>query len=108
MLKTVPIPYITTLEQLKEEFNDSLTCFATFRVQTEDGLSIVSNVTIANCRFRPMDGNHGIVEVRSCDCGGSLCMHPTQKIFISSDQFKNYIFVEQINLNYIFAYLVKQ
>jgi hypothetical protein len=103
MLKTIPIPYVTSLEQLREEFNDTLHSFVTFRVQKDH--EIVSNATIPWCRFRDYD-NLDVWEVRSCDCSGLVCGHPTQRLHLSKSQVKNYIFNEQINSNYIFVYQI--
>lgn len=101
----VPIPYVTNLKDFYEDINDTLSYFITFRVQN-GSQSIISNVTIPFCRFRPMEDSKELIEVRSCDCNGSLCGHPPQKLYVSEDQLENYIFVEQINLHFIFVYNV--
>lgn len=100
--KIIPIPYITTLDQMYEDFNELLHCFVTFRIQTEQ--EIICNVTIPYCRFREAHENAGLLDVRSCDCEGTLCNHPTQRIFMSKSQLKNYVFFEENNFHYIFVY----
>lgn len=100
-MKKIPIPYITTLEDVYEDFNNDLSSFVTFRVQSGTN-SIISNVTIPFCRFRKMD-NGDLFEIRSCDCNGSICGHPTQKIYMTENHFKDYVFLEQINLHYFFV-----
>ncbi|OME54138.1 hypothetical protein BSK59_16290 [Paenibacillus odorifer] len=99
-MKKVPIPYVTTLAEVYEDFNDDLSSFITFRVQNGSE-SIISNATIPFCRFRHFNDSD-VLEIRSCDCDGTICGHPTQKIYISKNQLHNYYFSEQINMHYIF------
>jgi hypothetical protein len=93
-----------TLDALHEEITKELFPFITFRVQM--GNEIVSNVTIPNCRFRETD-NKDLIEARSCDCGGTICGNPTQSLFLSKNQMKNYLLIEKNSINfYVFLYIL--
>jgi hypothetical protein len=97
------IPYVSTLEQLHEQITEGIFPFVTFRVQI--GPDIISNVTIPHCRFRPTESDE-IIEARSCDCGGSICGVPTQSLYLSKNQMKNYVFIEKQSLSYVFLYQI--
>lgn len=93
---------VTTLEELHNVINEELP-FVTFRVQS--GEDIVSNVTIPFCRFRESESDK-ITEIRSCDCEGTICGHPTQKLYMSYSQMKHYYFLEKEGLHYFFVYRI--
>lgn len=96
------IPFVTTLEELRQIINAAFP-FVTFRVQS--GEDIVSNVTIPFCRIRESE-SETIAEIRSCDCEGSVCGHPPQKMHMSYSQMKHYYFVERNGLHYFFVYRI--
>ncbi|MBP1309084.1 hypothetical protein JOD82_002104 [Paenibacillus sp. 1182] len=100
----VGIPYVSTLEDLSDSITKDTYPFITFRVAI--GNEIVSNVTIPHCRFRSTEYEN-LIEARSCDCGGSICGHPTQSLYLSKSQFKDYILVEeQSSVAYVFVYQI--
>ncbi|AKA44339.1 hypothetical protein [Paenibacillus polymyxa] len=100
----IGIPYVSTLEDMSDSITKDTYPFITFRVQQDN--EIVSNVTIPHCRFRATDYEN-LIEGRSCDCGGSICGHPTQSLYLSKSQLKNYILVEeQSSIAYVFVYQI--
>lgn len=74
-LETTPIPYVTTLEQVYEEFNDSLSLFITFLVINNN--EVVRQTCIPWVRFRQDETRQDVIIARNCDCDGEICGQAT-------------------------------
>ncbi|MEK5036189.1 hypothetical protein MKY96_32590 [Paenibacillus sp. FSL R7-0302] len=93
----------STLAEMCEEITEGLFPFVTFRVFV--GSSMASCVTIPWCRFRPYQ--NAFWEVRSCDCGGTYCGHPTQTLYMEKSSTKEYVFSKVQDGVYFFDMNVK-
>jgi hypothetical protein len=86
-------PGRSTLAEMYEEVTEGIFPFVTFRVMI--GSDLLLQTMINWCRFRELPENPEILEVRSCDCSGMVCGHPTQKMYISKRALKEWKFVEE-------------
>lgn len=99
----IPIPYVTSLEDIYSEITEGVFPFVTFIV-TNSGGDYASYVTIPFCRFRSCEQNNTLMEARSCDCEGVLCGHPVQRLYMSKSEMKNWICWHTEPMKYVFQY----
>lgn len=94
------IPYVTTLKEIHEEISEGIFPFIFFEtVKNMQGQDVV---VIPFARFRESD-RKGVVEVRSCDCGGSVCGMPTKYFHIPEEQMNEWFYVQhETNVRYLF------
>lgn len=103
MIRSTLIPYVSTLEQVYEEFNETLISFVTF-IHLLNGEE-VKRVSVPWCRFRQSENDNDVIIARNCDCDGTICGLPSTIYPIKKDRLKDYIFFDVFNqMNYVFIY----
>jgi hypothetical protein len=91
---TIPIPYVTTLKQLIDsKSTEGIYPFIRFaKLLPSGGLDTLDCVPFA--RFRDVPDRTDIIEVRICDCDGSICKMPTIRLYLPSASLEKYIFID--------------
>jgi hypothetical protein len=94
LTKSIFIPLVTTLKQvIDSKSTEGIYPFMRFaKLLPSGGLDTLDCVPFA--RFREVPDRTDIIEVRSCDCDGSICKMPTIRLHLPIAQLEKYIFVE--------------
>lgn len=80
----------TTFADMIDEINSRFPVL-TFRTYIDGAL--LSQVTILWGRIRDIDDNPNHVEIRSCDCDGNVCGHPTQRMYVSKNALRDWTYI---------------
>jgi hypothetical protein len=90
----IPIPYVTTLKQIVDSGStEGIYPFMRFAKLHPNG-EVATWGVIPFGRFREVPNRKDVIEVRSCDCGGSICGVPTVSIHLPCALLDKYIFIE--------------
>lgn len=94
----LPIPYVSTLDDIGLEITEGTYPYITFKTLSETG-DIISCITIPKCRFRICEHDESLIEARSCDCGEgtTICGFPMQKIALARSQLRRWVLADTIN-----------
>ncbi|WP_145052657.1 hypothetical protein [Paenibacillus xylanexedens] len=65
---------------------------------------LLSSITIMWARFRELPDQPHLFEVRSCDCGGVVCGHPTQRMYLDKSLLGEWTLKSSETIKYVFVH----